>query len=133
MIALLLAPTVPSDPNPQNLHAFVPAGVASISSVTSNEVLVTSSTIPIVKPFFGSSLVRLAYTAAMWDGFGSFDPNPNLPPTICGAFAFPENADTTSKYKGSPIDPGSLVLSNTAIFLTVDGIAFNNLSIENGL
>ena len=57
-IALLFAPTVPSDPNPQNLQAVVPAGVASISSVTSNEVFVTSSTIPIVNPFFGSSFAK---------------------------------------------------------------------------
>ena len=64
-IALLLAPTVPSEPRPQNLQAVVPSGVASISSVTSKEVLVTSSTIPIVKPFLGSSLAKLAKTAAM--------------------------------------------------------------------
>lgn len=60
LIALLLAPTVPSDPNPQNLQAVVPSGVASISSVTSNEVFVTSSTIPIVNPFFGASCAKLA-------------------------------------------------------------------------
>ena len=60
LIALLLAPTVPSDPSPQNLQAVVPSGVASISSVTSNEVFVTSSTIPIVNPFFGASYAKLA-------------------------------------------------------------------------
>ena len=43
-IALLFAPTVPSEPRPQNLHAFVPAGVASISSPTGNDLFVTSST-----------------------------------------------------------------------------------------
>ena len=60
LIALLLAPTVPSEPNPQNLQALVPSGVASISSTVSSEVNVTSSTIPIVNPFLGSSLERLA-------------------------------------------------------------------------
>ena len=89
LIALLLAPTVPSDPRPQNLHAVVPSGVASMSSVTSSEVFVTSSTIPNVNPFFGSSFSRLAYTAAMWPGFGSFEPRPNLPPTTTGASALP--------------------------------------------
>ena len=60
LIALLLAPTVPSDPNPQNLHAFVPSGVASMSSVATNDVFVTSSTIPIVNPFLGSSAFKFA-------------------------------------------------------------------------
>ncbi|MNF14003.1 hypothetical protein D3C80_2160490 [compost metagenome] len=60
LIALLLAPTVPSDPNPQNLQAVVPTGVASISSVTSSDKLVTSSTIPIVNPFLGSAFAKFA-------------------------------------------------------------------------
>ena len=60
LIALLLAPTVPSDPSPQNLQALVPSGVASISATVSNEVLVTSSTIEIVNPSFGSSLAKFA-------------------------------------------------------------------------
>ena len=69
----------------------------------------------------------------MCDGVGSFEPNPNLPPTTCGALAFPAKHLNTSKYNGSPIEPGSLVLSKTAIFLTLEGITFKNLSIENGL
>ena len=85
----MLAPTVPSDPRPQNLQALVPSGVASISSVTSSEVLVTSSTIPKVNPFLGSSWAKLAYTAAIWPGFGSLEPKPNLPPITNGASAFP--------------------------------------------
>ena len=80
LIAFLLAPTVPSDPSPQNLQAVVPSLAASIS-ITSNEVLVTSSTIPIVNPFFGSSFFKFSNTPAMCDGVGSFEPNPNLPPT----------------------------------------------------
>ncbi len=38
-----------------------------------------------------------------------------------------------SMYNGSPIDPGSLVLSNTAIFLAVFGNTFNKYSGANGL
>ncbi|MBA8980579.1 hypothetical protein DFR98_000285 [Clostridium saccharobutylicum] len=55
MIALLLAPTVPSEPNPQNLHDVIPSGVASICSSGFNDVFVTSSIIPIVNPFLGFS------------------------------------------------------------------------------
>jgi len=50
-IALLLAPTVPSEPSPQNLHSTVPSGVVDIVLVISKDVFVTSSTIPIVNPF----------------------------------------------------------------------------------
>ncbi len=52
-IALLLAPTVPSDPSPQNLHSLVPSGVVVIASPVVSDILVTSSTIPIVNPFLG--------------------------------------------------------------------------------
>ena len=38
----------------------------------------------------------------------------------------------TSKYNGSPKEPGSLVLSNTAIFSTVNGNTFNKYFSENG-
>ena len=38
----------------------------------------------------------------------------------------PFNAATTSKYKGSPREPGSLDLSSTLITLTVSGIASTN-------
>ena len=60
LIALLLAPTVPSDPNPQNLQALVPSGVVSMSPTGSNEVLVTSSTIDKVNPFLASSLFKFS-------------------------------------------------------------------------
>ena len=113
---------------------IVPSGVASISSTVSNDVLVTSSTILIVNPFLGSSLDKIFIIQLLYlMDLVSLEPNPYLPPTIKGAFSLPANALTTSKYKGSPIDPGSLVLSNTAIFFTVSGIAANNFSIENGL
>ena len=40
------------------------------------DVPVTSSTIPIVKPFFGSSFARFSYTAKMLDGGVSLLPRP---------------------------------------------------------
>ena len=43
------------------------------------------------------------------------------------------NEATTSKYKGSPIEPGSLVLSKTAILLTDLGRASLNLLTSKGL
>jgi len=42
------------------------------------------------------------------------------------------NAVTASKYKGSPILPGSFVLSKTAIFLAVLGIFSIKSYTENG-
>ncbi len=54
LIALLLAPTVPSDPNPQNLHSTVPSAVVWIVLVIGSDVFVTSSTIPTVNPFLSS-------------------------------------------------------------------------------
>ena len=127
-MAVLLAPTVPSEPNPQNLQAVIPSGVTSIFCTSSKDVYVTSSSIPMVNLFFGLSLQRFSYTAAICDGYGSLEPNPNLPPTTTGASSISLTALSTSKYKGSPEAPGSFVLSSTAIFLTVLGISANNLS-----
>ena len=47
--------------------------------------------------------------------------------------SFPANAATTSKYNGSPIEPGSFVLSKTAIRFVVAGNASLNLLVSNGL
>ena len=79
-IALLFAPTVPSDPSPQNLQDVVPSLLASIS-IGASDVLVTSSKIPIVKLFLGFSAFKFSNTPAICEGVGSFEPNPNLPPT----------------------------------------------------
>ena len=49
-----------------------------------------------------------------------------------GAFALPQNAALTSKNRGSPNEPGSLVRSNTAILLTVAGNTFVKYSGANG-
>ena len=58
--SFLLAPTVPSDPNPQNLHLTVPFADIFIGSAAGSEVLVTSSTIPIVNPLSGSSKFKFS-------------------------------------------------------------------------
>jgi len=84
LMALLLAPTVPSDPNPQNLHWIVPSGSVSIISSTGSERLVTSSTIPTVNPSFGFSALRFLNTARICEGVVSFEPSPYLPPTMIG-------------------------------------------------
>ena len=39
----------------------------------------------------------------------------------------------TSRYRGSPIAPGSLVRSSTAIDFTLDGKLSSNASMSNGL
>ena len=89
LIASLFAPTVPSEPNPQNLHLVAPAGAALILSPTGSERFVTSSTIPIVKPFLGSAASRLSNTLTSCVGVVSLEPRPNLPPMISGAFSLP--------------------------------------------
>ena len=63
-IALLLAPTVPSEPSPQNLQHVVPSGVRSTSVLHgARDVFVTLSSMPMVKPFLGSSFFSSSYTA----------------------------------------------------------------------
>ena len=83
-IACLLAPTVPSDPNPQNLHLTVPSEAIFIGSACVNDVLVTSSTIPTVKLFLGASACKFSIIVFISVGVVSFDPNPYLPPIING-------------------------------------------------
>ena len=100
-IACLLAPTVPSDPSPQNLHLTVPGTCILIGSAIGKDVFVTSSTIPIVNPSLGWAWFKFSNTAFNSVGVVSFDPSPYLPPTTNG-----DNSDwlstfTTSKYKGS--------------------------------
>ena len=76
LIACLLAPTVPSEPRPQNLHLIVPGEAILRVSFTSNDVPVTSSTIPTVNLFLGSSLTKLSNTALRSVGVTSFEPRP---------------------------------------------------------
>ncbi len=84
LIALLFAPTVPSEPKPQNLQLIVPSGVVSIISSSGRDNSVTSSIIPIVKGFLGLSFFMLLNTASICDGLVSFEPSPYLPPIITG-------------------------------------------------
>jgi hypothetical protein len=60
LIALLFAPTVPSEPSPQNLQAVVPSAATPIGAPISRDVLVTSSFIPIVNPFLGVVAFKLS-------------------------------------------------------------------------
>ena len=83
-IALLFAPTVPSDPNPQNLQAVVPSSATFMLLVISIEVWVTSSLIPNVNPFFKYSPFKWSNTVTIWSGVVSFEPSPYLPPIITG-------------------------------------------------
>ena len=62
-IEFLLAQTVPSDPRPQNIARWTPAGSAEKSASHSRLVNVTSSTMPTVKWFLGFSALRLSSTA----------------------------------------------------------------------
>ena len=77
LVEFLLAPTVPSPPRPQNLHSTVPAAEVIGAGLTSgSERLVTSSTIPIVNLFLGSSLRSSVYTANTDEGGVSLEPRP---------------------------------------------------------
>jgi len=53
LMEFLLAPTVPSEPRPQNLQEVVPFGVVLGFSFIFRESFVTSSSMPTVKRFFG--------------------------------------------------------------------------------
>ena len=86
-MACLLAPTVPSEPSPQNLQRTVPVSDTTTFSPAEREVFVTSSSIPTVKCVFGFRLFRLSNTAFISDGVVSFEPSPNRPPIIIGAFS----------------------------------------------
>ncbi len=72
LIEFLFAPTVPSEPRPQNLQLVVPAGVVSGLSVMSRDRFVTSSTMPMVNCFF----VLFLKTAIIWGGVVSLEPRP---------------------------------------------------------
>ena len=84
LIAFLLAPTVPSEPSPQNLQLVI-EGVWRIKSfISGKEVWFTSSSIPTVKLSFGFAIdkfSKIAYTCA---GVTSFPPTPQRPPTMTG-------------------------------------------------
>ncbi len=75
LIEFLLAPTVPSEPKPQNMQFVVPSGSVTMCSSTLIDLLVTSSSIPTVnpwKPLFSACL----YTARTIDGVNSLEDKP---------------------------------------------------------
>lgn len=66
-------------------------------------------------------------------GVNSLEPKPYLPPyTFTPPLPFSASAAHTSRYRGSPREPGSLVLSSTASFLQEAGIASTNAVASNG-
>ena len=133
LIACLFAPTVPSEPSPQILQAFISVTGVNLHPPHGRDVLVTSSLIPSVKRFFGWSCFRFSNTCRIMLGSVSLDPRPKRPPIIIGA-AQPccSNALQTSRNNGSPIDPGSFVRSNTATRFTVFGTFSIKCFTENG-
>ena len=56
LMEFLLAPTVPSPPRPQNLHSMVPGAEVLGAGSSARDMLVTSSTMPIVNWRFISLL-----------------------------------------------------------------------------
>ncbi len=76
LMEFLLAPTVPSEPNPQNLQLTVSGSPQAISPQTGRERCVTSSSIPTVKWFIGSGFFRFSYTAAICAGVTSLEERP---------------------------------------------------------
>ena len=54
LMEFLLAPTVPSEPRPQNLQQTVPSAAVSMWSCIGRELSFTSSTMPMVKSLRGS-------------------------------------------------------------------------------
>ena len=74
---VLVAPTVPSPPRPQNLHSIVP-GAAVFGQLESSgrERPVTSSTMPSVNSRQGSSFSSSVNTAKTDAGGVSFEPSP---------------------------------------------------------
>ena len=89
LIACLLAPTVPSEPRPQNLHLTVPGAAILTSSEEEIEWFVTSSTIDITNLSLGTSDTRFSNAAFRSVGVTSFEPRPYLPPITIGAFSLP--------------------------------------------
>ena len=133
-MVFLFALTVPSAPKPKNKPrnkcCFSKLNVLSYKRL----VFVISSSMPIVNPFLGFAFVNASKIAFTIPGLNSLEANPYLPPTTFGRLPSQPacNALITSIYKGSPIAPVSLHLSNTAICFTEFGIAFTKCAMEKG-
>jgi hypothetical protein len=95
---------------------------------------------PMVKWFLGLRFPISSKTPLTMADVNSFDESPYRPPMILGNErngALPLAvasliAVTTSRYRGSPTLPGSLVRSRTATLLTVAGNAAMKCSTEKG-
>ena len=134
-IKFLLVLTVPSDPNPQNIHSkiFFSLKFLISSLFIFNDVFVTSSSMPTVK-LCVQLLSKCENISFAITGVNSLLDRPYLPPITLILFILNNiNAEETSTNNDSPTDPGSLVLSKTAIFFTVFGKVFINISTSNGL
>ena len=75
LMEFLFAPTVPSEPRPQNLQEMMLLPAVTMFSPTGREVKVTSSSMPTVKWFFCAPDM-LSYTALMWAGIVSLELRP---------------------------------------------------------
>ena len=76
LIELRFALTVPSLPRPTKTARITSSGSVVNERSTGRLVSVTSSTMPTVKWFFGSSASSSAKTAAAMAGVNSFDESP---------------------------------------------------------
>ena len=95
LMEFLFAPTVPSEPKPQNLQAIVLSSVTSGSAPTSIDVMETSSIIPTVKWFFLLPFM-LSNTATTCAGVTSLEDRPYLPANTKGVLPASINAEQTS-------------------------------------
>jgi hypothetical protein len=138
LIVFLLAPTVPSEPRPKKTALVVASGV--MSSVGSYRMLEppTSSVMPTVNRRRGCSRSSSSKIPATIPGVNSLDDRPYRPPTTRGSSgSSPSMCDSatavaTSRKSGSPLEPGSLVRSSTAIRRTVAGRASSSCRDGNG-
>ena len=76
LIEFLLAPTVPSAPNPKNIARTALSDSIMKCGSTSRLLKVTSSLIPTVKWFLGRSLLSSSNTALHIAGVNSLDDSP---------------------------------------------------------
>lgn len=113
----MLAPTVPSPPNPQNIYCFIPLDNTFNGAPYSNDVLVISSLMPIFYFFFGLGEFKLSYTAFIMLGVNSLLDKPYTPPVITSIFmSYSCIVVTASNYNGL-FEVSSNVLSSIANFL----------------
>ena len=128
----LLAPTVPSEPRPQNLQDTVSADSVTRGSWTSRLRCVTSSLTPMVNRCFPFSSFMLSNTALIWAGVTSRPARPYRPPYTSGAFSRLASAAQVSRYTAPAMAPGSRDRSMAAIFFTVLGSAFRKYWMSKG-